>query len=256
MLNTETLFVGQNAIYLQTVDSTNAYAHELIAKNKPTAGTVIWAGSQTAGRGQIGSRWLTQPFQNITASFILTPHFLNINSQFVLNQAIALAICDLLWSINLSPERVKIKWPNDIYIDNDKVAGVLIENIIEKSAIKYSIVGVGLNVNQSEFELTLKNPSSIFIKTGQNFEITQLLSALCRFIEYRFLQVQAQKIAELKATYTQNLFRYQEFAFFSIVENQEIIQAQILGVSPAGKLIVQQENQLREFSIKEIQFII
>lgn len=256
MLNTETLFVGRAAIYLQTVGSTNAYAKELIAKSKPSSGTVIWAGEQTAGRGQIGSKWETAPFQNLTASFILNPNFLNANQQFALNQAIALAIRDLLLNINLSAERVKIKWPNDIYIDTDKVAGVLIENIIEKSNIQHSIIGIGLNVNQSEFAPTLKNPTSLYQKTGKNFEITQLLSQLCSFIEQRFLQLKAQKEAELKAIYTQNLFRYQEIANFQITESQEVIQAQILGISPAGKLIIQQENQLREFGIKEIQFII
>lgn len=256
MLNTDTLFVGQTAIYLPTIDSTNAYAKELLTKNKPSAGTVIWAGQQTAGRGQVGSSWETAPFQNLTASFILHPNFLEVNQQFALNQAIALAIRDLLLSINLSNERVKIKWPNDIYVDTDKVAGVLIENVIEKSKIKHSIVGIGLNVNQSEFSPTLKNPTSLYQKTGKSFEITQLLSELCRFVEQRFLQLKAQKISELKAIYTQNLFRYQEVYNFQIAESQEVIQAQILGVSPAGKLIIQHEKQLREFGLKEIQFII
>jgi len=256
MLNTETLFVGRAAIYLQTIDSTNAYAKELLTKTKPSSGTVIWAGEQTAGRGQIGSKWETAAFQNLTASFILNPNFLNIGEQFALNQAVALAIYDLLLSVNLPAERVKIKWPNDIYIDTDKVAGVLIENIIEKSNIQHSIVGIGLNVNQSEFAPTLKNPTSLYQKMGKSFEITQLLSELCRFVEQRFLQLKAQKTAELKAIYTQKLFRYQELSYFQIAESQEVIQAQILGVSPAGKLIVQHENQLREFGIKEILFII
>jgi BirA family transcriptional regulator, biotin operon repressor / biotin---[acetyl-CoA-carboxylase] ligase len=256
MLNTDTLFVGRHAIYLQTIDSTNAYAHLLLTKTKPIDGTVIWAAEQTAGRGQIGSSWISQPSQNITASFILNPHFLKIEQQFILNQAVALALRDFLLNLNLPAERVFIKWPNDIYIDTDKVAGVLIENIIEKSNIKHSIIGIGLNINQQNFNPTLKNPSSLFLKLKKVFEIPELLSQLCRFLEYRYLQLKSQQFDTLKINYTQALFRYQQYHYFIVASTQQLIFAQILGVSPAGKLILNIENQLQEFAIKEINFVI
>lgn len=256
ILTENTLFVGKVAIHLQSVPSTNAYAWELVSKNTPIEGTVIWADIQTAGRGQIGSRWESAPNENITATFILCPSFLLASQQFLLNQAIALGVRDWLVALGVPSQRVFIKWSNDIYIDDKKLGGILIENVLRQNSLQYSIVGIGLNINQTVFAETLPNPISLAQTLHQTFDCQILLGKLCGYLEARYMQLRAGRRDELKAAYTQALYRYQEEADYEIIATQERVRGQIMGVGATGKLIVQIAGKLQEFDLKEIKFLI
>src|ERR1700722_11411390 len=142
-----TLFVGHTIIDLDKVNSTNSYLHDLLKKKTPAEGVIVWALEQYAGRGQRGNSWLSQPGVNLTFSILLEPRFLVLADQFLLTKALALGVAEFVSSLAPSAS-VKIKWPNDIYANDCKIAGILVENILETSIIKYSIAGIGLNINQ------------------------------------------------------------------------------------------------------------
>lgn len=250
-----TLFIGKVAIHLESIDSTNRYAAEMISKSSPIEGTVIYADEQHAGRGQIGSQWLTTPCQNITMSIILRPTFLAAQKQFLLNQAIALGIQDMLSQHISAPNQVQIKWPNDIYINKNKVGGVLIENRLKGSIIDYSVIGIGLNINQLEFPSHLPNPTSLLAMTQKEHNIKELIMQLCSTIEQRYLQLRSQQYSKLKNDYLEHLYLYQQTANYYIPNIQKKINGIITGISPQGHLLVKIEQEEHAFSLKEIKFL-
>ncbi|MFC5282599.1 biotin--[acetyl-CoA-carboxylase] ligase [Pedobacter alpinus] len=247
-----TLFVGQSLIKLSEVDSTNSYLKNLLSNSKPLPdGTVIMADHQYAGRGQSNNEWQTEYGKNLTFSIYLKPNFLRLNHQFNLNKAISLGINDCLTII--IGEGCKIKWPNDIYYENQKLGGVLIENITSGSNIKASIIGIGLNVNQIVFDKNLNNVTSISKILQKDYDLTLLLSQLCKYIESRYLQLKANKVAVIDNDYIQKLYRYNVAHNFEIAGVIE--KATIKGISPIGKLQLDINQQIAEFDLKEVKFI-
>ncbi|MBL7883411.1 MAG: biotin--[acetyl-CoA-carboxylase] ligase, partial [Bacteroidia bacterium] len=141
----KTLFVGQNSIHLQSVDSTNSYATEMLRQISLPDGTLFYSFNQQNGRGQRGNEWESEPMKNVALSYVLYPKFMDANKQFLLTKVIALGVADLLTAIFKNESivaEVKVKWPNDIYVNNQKIAGVLIENTIRDSLVQSSIVGI------------------------------------------------------------------------------------------------------------------
>ena len=162
--NKHTLFVGKVIHHFEQLPSTNEYATDFITKNKPSEGTVISASNQTAGRGQHDSIWESTANQNLTLSIVFYPTFLLPKHQFWLSQAIALGVRDFI-AMNTN-KKVFIKWANDIYIEHKKVAGILIQNSISGTAIMNSTVGIGININQSEFGFEgNERATSLFLET-------------------------------------------------------------------------------------------
>ena len=141
--------IGQKIIRLDVVDSTNNYIANLIKQGSIDSGTVIMADEQFAGKGQRDAQWQSSAGENLTFSFFLDDVNLSVSRQFNLSQVVALSLYNFLNNLGLD---ATIKWPNDIYIKGRKIAGVLIENQLKGSLIKSAIVGVGLNVNQTEFQ--------------------------------------------------------------------------------------------------------
>ena len=165
MPNKNTLFVGKVLVELPRLTSTNLYAQELLSKSKPSEGTVISTSDQYAGRGQIGSGWESEAHKNITLTFIFYPAFLPIRQQFQLTQAISLGVKDCIE--HFVPKNVKIKWPNDIYINDKKTCGILIQNTLSGAQISSSIIGIGININQTHFQTNPPNPTSFKLEMEQ-----------------------------------------------------------------------------------------
>jgi BirA family biotin operon repressor/biotin-[acetyl-CoA-carboxylase] ligase len=252
-----TLFVGQNMIELAVVSSTNSYAAELIQHSQIIEGTLIYAQHQSNGRGQRGNSWLVEPNKNLTISIVLRPSFLSIHNQFDLNKAISLAVCDFIASY--LPQNLKsvckIKWPNDIHVENKKLGGILIENTVKANQISWSIVGIGLNINQENFSESLVNAISLKQINHIEYELKMLLENLCMSIETRYLQLKLKGIEKINADYLSHLFRLNEFANY-VHENIQI-RAKIKGVSNYGHLILEKEdNTTISCDFKEISFII
>lgn len=251
--NNNTLFVGKVLLHLKELDSTNAYALNLLSKNKPSEGTVISAWNQTCGRGQIGSNWESEAGKNITMSLILYPNFLPIKQQFLLNQAISLSVFDFV-SRFVSAE-VKIKWPNDVFVNNKKIAGILIQNSLSSNIFQSSVIGLGININQTIFKSDAPNPTSVKLETDNENNLEDLMELLCADLEKRYLQLRSGNISLIQQSYLNNLYRFQEDAIYQRMDNQEIFSGKIVGTDETGKLLVDHNKGQSAFSMKTIKFL-
>lgn len=246
------MFIGRNFLYLPSIDSTNEYALSLLSKSKPAEGTVISTSNQRAGRGQIGSSWESEPNKNVALSIILYPDSLHATRQFLLNQAISLAVFDLVE--NYFPGEVKIKWPNDIYINDKKVAGILIQNAISGSYLRSSVIGIGININQEIFTSGAPNPTSFKLEKGTDFQINPIIPQLCHFVESRYLKLKSQKAVPLQSTYLECLYRFQTTSYFARPDGSTF-KGRIIGIAESGKLEVDVVGKTELFGLKEIRFL-
>jgi BirA family biotin operon repressor/biotin-[acetyl-CoA-carboxylase] ligase len=251
--HTESIFLGKEVHFYKSAPSTNAIAAELLSNSKPIEGTAILTFNQTAGKGQRGNSWIAEPGKNIAISYLFFPILLPVSKQFLLTQAIALGVCDFV-RLHIDNVPVSIKWPNDIYVRAKKVAGILIENTISKGEIKNSIIGIGINVNQSIFDDKLPNPTSFTLETGKEFNLQQLAAQLSICLEPYLLALKAAKTDSLEKAYLDSLYLYRKPAFFRDSAGN-LFQGTISGVAPGGKLIVQIQSEDYLFDIKEISFV-
>lgn len=242
-----TLFTGQTLVYMPECHSTNAEALKALQLDpKVSEGTVIITSNQTAGRGQRGNTWESEPGKNLTFSIILKPSFLHPKDQFRLNMAVSLGLYDYL---NDQVSDVKIKWPNDIMLGNQKTCGMLIENQISGQQLLSSVVGIGLNVNQQNFALS--SATSVAKQKGHAFDLNEVLGELLQWIEARYLQLRAQ--VDMKADYLDALYARGEKRNFR--SGDEVFEGVITGIDSVGLLEVELNNGKRYFDLKQIQMI-
>lgn len=246
------LFVGQNLITLKEVASTNTFLKDALSKSTPLLeGTVIMAEKQFAGRGQTSSSWLSEESKNLTFSILLNPSFLPVDRQFELNKAISVALNDVLKRFTGSEAR--IKWPNDSYIGNKKVAGILIENLISGSIFRHAIVGIGLNVNQTKFPPSLQNVTSLKQGLHKDYDLKDLLGEICCAIEVRYLQLKAGKHEKITAEYIERLYLFDEWSSFR--SSKGVFSGKIVGVSKLGQLEIETTDGIMRFNNREVEFI-
>lgn len=240
--------IGHKIVYLDSVDSTNNYVANLVKSSKIDHGTAIMADVQTAGKGQRGAVWQAEAGENILLSVFLKPDKLSVSQQVLLTFFAANSIREVLRKIGIS---ATIKWPNDIYVGNKKIAGILIENSISKSYIAHSILGIGLNVNQLNFEGV--NATSIQLETNEYFQRNELLFMLLFQLNKNW-ELITQQSPKLKAEYLENMFRIHQLSGFKIGEIE--IEGTIIGVDENGLLIVEVKGEKKTFNLKEISFIL
>ena len=211
----------------------------------------IYTLEQTQGKGLGSNRWLSQRGQNILISFLFQPP-ITIQNQFYFNQYFALAIRDFLSKFIENP---MIKWPNDIYVGNKKIAGILIEHSIQGDTLKYSIAGVGININQTLFEPEIPNPTSLSILTGITFDIPELIDQLADSLNEHYHLIMNQNYKNLEEEYLTHLFQYQITARY-LIQEQEIIGT-IVGLSPIGQLLIQSATgELYTCNYKVVKFLL
>lgn len=253
----KTLFIGQNAIYVKSLASTNSYASDLLRQIELSEGSIIYTFEQEKGRGQRGNSWESEPNKNVTLSLVLHPGFLPPVHQFFLTKITSLAVADLMAEFlhaTAFAHQVHIKWPNDIYVNDRKIAGILIENYLRDTTIQHAVVGVGINVNQETFH-TAPQAVSLFSLTHQTIDLMQCIERFCELFEGRFLQLQSKKWQKLDADYLQYLYRLNEWNTYRTNENQQF-EGNIRGVSKIGKLQVEViSGEIKEFDLKEIVFV-
>lgn len=241
-------------IRLQAIDSTNREAFRLLESGSLAEGTVIMAESQTSGRGQGKTMWESAQGRNLTFSLVLRPVFLPPALQFLLNQTIGLGIRDSLAG-HLSPERVCIKWPNDIYCQMGKVSGTLIENRIMGSIFDICVVGIGINVNQEVFTSDAPNPLSIKNITGREYDLEELLHEFLESIGRWYGLLRSGKHHQIKQAYLEHLLGLNEKLRFR--SGEESFAGTITGVDQYGRLQILHENQQPlTFDIKEVQMLL
>ena len=349
-----TLFIGKVYYRFDELPSTNDRAAELLAKSKPPEGTVVRADSQSAGRGQFGSRWESAAGKNLTLSIVLYPNWLEVSAQFYLSMAVALGVRDAVLALNPTPDPspdgrgaathtaehatsplpsgegsgvgshtaqstipalppsetptdttehvtsplpsgegsgvgshtaqstipasfpsenptdtaehatsplpsgegsgVGLKWPNDLYIGPRKAGGILIQNSLSGQFLQSSVVGIGLNVNQMEFDPGLPNPTSLALHSGRSFDLDVVAGRLFECLERRYLQLKSGQQAAIKAAYEQSLFRLGTPAVFIRTHDGSSFEGIIRGVTETGRLRVQTETGEEFFDLKEIRF--
>jgi BirA family biotin operon repressor/biotin-[acetyl-CoA-carboxylase] ligase len=245
-----TLFTGQQLVFVPECHSTNSLASDLASQSILSEGTVVITGNQTAGRGQRGNTWETASGLNLTFSVLLRPAFLSVKSQFYLTMITSLAIADFLKQRSI--QGVKIKWPNDVLVDKKKCCGTLIENTIQNETLLQSIVGIGLNVNQKSF--SVPTATSLAVVKDQHYDLNEALNSLLENLEKRYLQLRAGKLAALKKEYLENLFGLGEPRIF--ISNGKEFEGQIDGVSEHGELTVKVNKEQKNYSLKEIGFVL
>jgi BirA family biotin operon repressor/biotin-[acetyl-CoA-carboxylase] ligase len=249
----KTLFVGQNSFHIESLDSTNSYASEMLRQIAPVDGTLIYTFRQLSGRGQRGNSWESEPNRNVALSLILHPRFLAPDQQYFLTKVASLAVSDVMAEmLGASTRRVTIKWPNDIYVNDHKIAGILIENTLKERVIHSSVIGIGINVNQVLFN-DAPNATSLMMLTGKEFSLPGIVDRICERAEAYYLQLRSGKYRELSELYLSRLYRKDEWANFR--SGEEIFLGKITGVSAGGKLQLERQNGgPAEYDLKEIAF--
>ena len=246
------LFVGQNLITIKEVDSTNTFLKNTLSNSKPLPeGTVIMAESQFAGRGQQQNKWNSEAGKNLTFSVLLNPTFLAVSNQFDLTRVVSLGVHSALEP--LLGGKLKIKWPNDIYYADKKLGGILIENLVQGSQIKQSVIGIGLNINQEIFPDWVPNPVSVKQILQQDYDLRTLLSEICSHIESYYLNLKAGKVDFVRKSYLSRLYWLNEVKNFKTVDGS--FSGTIKTVRDNGLLVINNNGVEIEFSFKEIQFL-
>jgi len=242
-----------NIISLPETGSTNTYAIGLLSKHRPDEGCVIITDHQTQGKGTDTNTWESEKGKNLTFSLIFYPDF-KADQQFILNKAISLGICDFLQA-ELPQNKIKIKWPNDIYIGNKKICGILIQNSVIGNNLDYVVVGIGLNVNQTIFTSDAPNPVSLKMITGKDYDLDELLQKLLNSIFEKYAKVKPETSQKIENDYFKKLYRLMEWHEYILKD--VITLARIIGTNTYGQLELETENgQVLTWDLKEVKFII
>lgn len=239
-------------IKTETLASTNDYALDMIAHRKAAEGMVIMAVNQEKGKGLENNKWESEPGKNLTISIIIQPETLIPARQFMLNKITSLAVRDFVLA-QLPQQQVYVKWPNDVYIENKKVAGILINNTIEGNKITWSVVGIGVNINQTVFRSNAPNPVSLKQISRNDHPLDVCLQELCDAFEKRYTQLSDGKSAIVDNDYLQALYRFGTLSHF-ICKGKEI-EAEITGIGEFGHLCLQTlQGEYLQCDLKEIKF--
>jgi len=237
-------------IHLTTVNSTNSYSKALLQSNNVKENTVVVADYQDTGRGQGENSWISDRSKNLLFSWIMQSAFLAVSDQFILSKSVSLGIVDALREFGLDPQ---IKWPNDIICDNKKLGGILIENTIQGSVLKNSIVGVGLNVNQSDFPVFPFPATSMSEQSDNNVLIQDLLDRLMHHLLRRFEQLKQGRVNSLDQLYQGMLYRKNSAAKFQ--SESEIFEGKIVGVNEIGELEIEVSGVKHLFGFHSIKML-
>ncbi len=248
----------ENTLFLKTIKrfsklySTNSTAESWVAKEKPPEGSAVVADFQTKGSGMAGNTWESQPGHNLLVSFLLYPEFLEAREQFLINKVVSLAVKECVRNfINSAP--IQIKWPNDIYAGNRKIAGILSRNSIVNNRINYTIAGIGLNVNQETFSEALPNPVSMKIISGIDYNRDEVLEILGQQLESFYGLLKNGRYAFIDKLYLADMYRFNRSSnFFS---KTQPFTGKILGVTEFGYLRIAVDGQIKEFDIKDVEFL-
>ena len=234
-------------IHLESVDSTNNYAAKLLASGTLESGTVILADEQYAGRGQRGAEWVAQPGMNLILSFFVNEVNLAVDQQFFLSKMVAVGIQRFLRKYDV---HAKIKWPNDMYVNNLKIGGVLVENQLKGNHVHSSIIGIGLNINQVEFGHL--PATSLKLETGRSFPLRELRLSFIHSMNSAFEAFWTRREA-LDSAYLSELYRFKIPGTYK--DKDGLFTGTIVDVMSSGHLCVERDGKGQLYDLKEIRFI-
>lgn len=233
------------------VNSTNDTLRNKLTENICDEFTCVIADEQTGGRGQRGNIWMSEKSKNLTFSFIIFPKFLTTENQFYISKYVSLSVISFL---NEIAPGFNIKWPNDIYFCNKKIGGILIENSLSGKHLKSSIIGVGININQTEFNKNLPNPTSLKLITKKEFDNDYLIKSLIQNLKKDYSVLKNLNFNKIDKNYHSNLLYFNEFSTFK--DKTGTFTGKIIKTEPSGRLVVEtKKGEIKKFYFKEISFI-
>ena len=244
-------FTDKNLIELDVVDSTNNYTANLLLKTKLVDKSVIMAHFQTSGKGQRGEVWESEPGKNLLFSLVLKADCLDTENYFLLSKIVAISINEVIE--NLSGKIGFIKWPNDIYMEGKKIGGILIENQWKGKYIDNAIIGVGLNINQVNFDY-LQQATSLSLLTSKTFDLYEILYMICQKVDVYYQKLVKKQFKKIDQYYFEHLLYSNEWKYYKL-QDGSLIEGMITDVKPNGLLSLQLMNgETKEFNFKEIEF--
>lgn len=216
-------------------------------------GDIVWAERQTAGRGQRGHTWASPEGLNLTFTQVFRPTFLPVGEQFFLSEAISLALTDTFAAYGID---ARIKWTNDIYVGDRKLVGMLIEHNYSGRMLARSIAGIGINVNQTEFDPSLPNPVSMALAAGRTFDREEVLATFAAQCSRRYEQLRDGDRTALGEEYRARMYRLGEPHSYRLPDST-LFEAAIEGVRPSGALILRRnDGTVGEYLFREVEFVI
>jgi BirA family transcriptional regulator, biotin operon repressor / biotin---[acetyl-CoA-carboxylase] ligase len=246
------MIIGSNILFFKNLPSTNTHIAGILKNKDLPEGTIVYTNYQLAGRGYSGNSWESEDDKNLLFSFLLRPSFIKPADQFYISMTISLGICDFL--IRFIPD-CNIKWPNDIYVKNDKIAGILIESSIIGEQIESTIAGIGLNINQDKFSDSLPNPVSLNMLTGTTYDRNGCLTQLGKDLDKRYKQLIAGNMGHIKQEYINRLYRLNKWSDYK--DSTGLFTGRIVTVNDSGQIVIERKNaKIKEYSFKEIEFIL
>jgi BirA family biotin operon repressor/biotin-[acetyl-CoA-carboxylase] ligase len=248
----ELLSENRLIIRVKVVDSTNNYLKKLVHDEHPEEGSMVITEFQSAGRGQMGNGWASEAGKNLLLSLLIYPDNLLANEQFIISRMASLAVKNCL---NQFVDDIRIKWPNDIYWKDKKIAGMLIENDVQGRYIQNSVIGIGININQPSFPEDLPNPVSLRQITGADNDIDNIAGIFVREFFLLYREFQDGKTTQIEDEYMLDLYRVNDYYWFK--DEGGSFKAKVKEVMPSGHLVLEtmDEGDLRQYAFKEVSFI-
>jgi BirA family biotin operon repressor/biotin-[acetyl-CoA-carboxylase] ligase len=239
----------ENFQILDSTNSTNNYAMGLIAEGKAVDGFAVFSNEQTEGKGRRGKAWKSNKGENIILSIIADMQWLSLSRQFELSAAVALGCYGLL--NQYSPRKVAIKWPNDLFINDSKAGGVLIENSIKGTLWQWAVIGIGININETDFDELPFKPMSLKLATGNSYNPVELAKQLVNLIFKHIERIKKGEFPVLLEEYNEHLFAKNRLV--KLKKGNIVFETTITGVSSSGQLITKDALE-RQFDFDEIEF--
>jgi BirA family biotin operon repressor/biotin-[acetyl-CoA-carboxylase] ligase len=239
-------------IFLSHTSSTMQAMEEILAESSLAEGSLVRTDYQTAGKGQDGNHWESEAGKNLLFTAVYYPVFLDPARQFLLSEMASLAVHHLLCSL-LPDHGVHIKWPNDIYIGDRKIAGILLRHSLKGNHLHRSLIGIGLNVNQLAFSPDLPNPVSMHMLTGQTFSMEHTLEDLLREMARLYDALCAGEFATYEQQYEAALYRLNMEASYRI--DGRVVPGVIRGVDKLGRLLLEAEGKTKAYGMKEVEYL-
>ena len=247
-----TQIIGQNLVYFTRIDSTNKLAAELFKNNLAENGTVVVTDYQTDGRGQREKEWESNPYENLIVS-IGIKNITNFSTNpFLLNKCITIALCNYIKEF-LPNTQVHIKWPNDIFVNNRKISGILVENTFSGQQLAYSIIGIGINVNQPFEHYQHINATSLFEQKGYVQDRVEIFEDVLLEIDTNIIELMNGNFDGINEQFNSNLLGYHTSCSFLINDKEVLVS--IIGCDIYGRLILEHNNKQEAYlhgTIKQI----
>lgn len=248
----EQLSKDRRIVRLEEAESTNLYLKQLAREEYLEEGSMVVADFQTVGRGQMGSTWFSSKGENLLFSLLIYPKDVLAKEQFIISRIASLAVKNTLDQFT---DDIRIKWPNDIYWKERKIAGILIENDIEGRCIGNSVIGVGININEQSFPSGLLNPVSLLQITGSVHDRDYILNIFQREFFLLYRDFQQGEVKAIEDEYMLDLYRVNGYYWYE--DKNGRFMAEIDDVLPSGHLVlrIMDTNEERKYAFKEVAFV-